>query len=598
MKHIKYIKKIYGSIFKWVPVSAVITMLNYLSAALVPAVITVVSVGIFDNAGRILNGEQTASSGLYFYAFLYLMIYLANDFLFWGFSIAVNSGVYEKSTAYFRIALYEKTAKLPLISFENADVLNKQKRAEFAVNDETLPSIFNHTLRFLSSVVSIISVAVILTRYSVWLLRLSLASVSPYLFAKLIRGKEFYYVRHTQAKKTRLLSYLWNLFTNKQTAKEMRVMGFAEYVTDKWRDTRDEVNEELWKIQKKDAVSLLWCDIIRIAGYCVSIAVVLVLVMRNHISLGVFGASITAFLTLQNSMKEFLGDLGGIPEQLSYAGDYYLFLDMPAEQDGTEIYPGLSESVTLNNVSFQYPNSEKCALKSVSLNIRKGEKIAVIGENGSGKTTLSKILTGLYPAQNGSVLYDGIPVENFRKDSFYEKISAIAQDFVPYNLTLRENAALSDTSRINDGDEIKAALFNAGFLTENFADFNNLDDIMGREFGGTELSGGQWQKLAIARGLFKRSEIILLDEPTSALDPLIETEILTKFIKSAENKTAVIISHRIGLCKLADRIIVMKNGEISETGTHDELILMNGEYARFYTEQSQWYNGIQAKSNF
>jgi ABC-type multidrug transport system fused ATPase/permease subunit len=546
-------------------------------------VITVVSVGLFDNAARVLNREQVQKD-FYLYIFLYLIIYLVNDLLHYVFSIALNAGVYEKGTAYFRISLYEKMARLPLISFENADILNRKERAEKAVNDETLSAIFNRTLAFLRSAVAVISVAVVLAKYSLWLIPLTFLSVLPYLFARLIRGKEFYHVKSIQAKKTRLLSYLWGLFTTRQTAKEMRVMGFDGYITDKWRNSRDEVNEELWSVQKKDAVSLLWCDGIRIAGYGISVVIVLWLVIRGQVSLGVFGASVTAFLSLQNSMKDFLTDLGRIPEQLSYAGDYYSFLDMPEEADGKAIFPGLHDSILLKGISFKYPNSENYALKSIDLTIRKGEKIAILGENGSGKTTLSKVLLGLYPSEGGQVLYDDVPVQSFSRESLYAKVSAIAQDFVAYSLTLRENIALSDVARIDCDEDIRYALHQAG--AEHAV---NLDDRMGREFGGRELSGGQWQKLAIARGLFRDSELILLDEPTSALDPLIETEILTRFIKAAQGKTALIISHRVGLCRLVDRIVVMKDGKIAETGTHNELLQANGEYARLYKAQEMWY---------
>ena len=181
-------------------------------------------------------------------------------------------------------------------------------------------------------------------------------------------------------------------------------------------------------------------------------------------------------------------------------------------------------------------------------------------------------------------MYDGAEVGDFTRDSFYSAVSAIAQDFVSYNLTLRENIAISDLPRLADDTSVKAALANAGI--DKGAD---LDEAMGREFGGLELSGGEWQKLAIARGLFKNSELIVLDEPTSALDPLVETEILSKFIEAAKDKTALIISHRVGLCKLVDRIIVMKEGEIAECGAHETLLAAEGEYAKLYQSQAKWY---------
>ena len=581
----KYIIRIYKSIFKWMPFSALVTAFDYLYGAFTPAAVTFISVRFFDGAMRILNGNAVQNE-LYLYAGLYLGVYLINDLLVFVRSIAINAGIYEKGTAFFRIELYEKLAKLPLITFENADILNKKERAEKAVNDESLSAIFNHSFRFIRAGIQVVSIAAVMSAYNFWLLPLSLVSVIPYLFARIIRGKEFFYVKSHQAKKTRLLSYLWGLFTTGQTAKEMRVMGFDGYVTDKWRNVRDEVNEELWAVEKKDAVSLLICDGFRIIGYGVSVIFVLVLALRGQVSIGVFGAAVGAFLSLQNSMQNFLSGFGWFTERISYAGDYYTFLDMPEEPDGETDYPGLRESITLDKISFKYPNSENYAIKPLNLTIRKGEKIAVLGENGSGKTTLSKILLGLYPPESGQVLYDGKPVDDFIKDGFYSRVSAIAQDFVSYSLTMRENVAISDISRLTDDLSVRAALNGAGIDADKDTD---LDEMMGREFGGRELSGGQWQKLAIARGLFKNSELIVLDEPTSALDPLIETEILSKFIKAAEGKTALIISHRVGLCKLVNRIIVMKDGVVAEDGTHDTLSAAGGEYARLYEAQAKWY---------
>jgi ABC-type multidrug transport system fused ATPase/permease subunit len=328
----------------------------------------------------------------------------------------------------------------------------------------------------------------------------------------------------------------------------------------------------------------LVCDGLRIAGYGVSVVITLALAMRGQVSIGVFGAAISAFLNLQNSMQNFLEILGRFPEQLSYAEDYYAFMDTPEEESGSAVYCGLNNHIVLENVNFKYPNGERYALKQISLKIVKGELVAILGENGSGKTTLTKVLLGLYPPESGEVLYDGSPVGSFSKDSFYAGVSSIAQDFVSYSLTMRENIAISDLSRLGGDSEINIALKNAG-VEANIC----LDDDIGREFGGKELSGGQWQKLAIARGLFKNSELIILDEPTSALDPLVETEILSKFMDAAKSKTALIISHRVGLCKMADRILIMKDGEIVEDGTHAVLLTSGGEYAKLYDAQAKWY---------
>jgi ABC-type bacteriocin/lantibiotic exporter with double-glycine peptidase domain len=264
---------------------------------------------------------------------------------------------------------------------------------------------------------------------------------------------------------------------------------------------------------------------------------------------------------------------------------FFEFNALPEEETVKAETPGkTAKDIDIKNVSFSYSHAEKQILKDISVNIPAGKKYALVGENGSGKTTLSKVLLGLYPPESGNVRYNGTVICDFSKESFFSSVSAVSQDFVCYNLTLRENIAVSDLSKLNEDDDIITAAANAG-ITGNIG----LDETMGREFGGRELSGGQWQKLAIARGLFKNSELIVLDEPTSALDPLIETEILTKFVEAAKNKTAVIISHRVGLCKLADMIIVMKDGRVAETGTHGQLLAVGGEYAGLYNAQAKWY---------
>lgn len=577
------IVRIYNDIFKLAPFSAIITILHFIANAAAPAFVTIVFAEIFDAAEKVLN-NGSSNNELYFYAILYLAVRFGMDLLNYLFSVTVNTGVFEKGTMHFRIALYEKAAKLPLILYEDAELLNCKQRAEQAVDDEILPMIFYQSLEVMSSAAATLSVAIVLTQYSIWLFPLAFLSVLPFLAARLVRGKEFFHVKSAQAKKTRLLSYLWGLFTTKQSMKEMRVMGFDHYITNKWHETRDEVNEEIWTVEKKEAISLMLCDGFRILGYGASIAIVLLLVAKGDVRLGVLGASITAFLSLQNTMKSFLISFGQMPEMILFAKNYYSFLDRKNEHDGTTVFTGLQKEIVLKNVTFSYPNSNKPALDGINLVIKKGEKVAILGENGSGKTTLAKVLLGLYPVDKGSVLYDGTPAADFTGDSFYKRVTAIAQDYASYSLTLRENVALSDVSRLHNDIDIRAALQNAGVEK-----IGELDDMMGREFSGLELSSGQWQRLAIARGLFKNSEIILLDEPTSSLDPLIETEILTKFVEVAKDKTALLISHRVGLCKLVDKIIVLKDGKVVEIGTHDSLLDAGRVYAHLYQSQEFWY---------
>lgn len=212
----------------------------------------------------------------------------------------------------------------------------------------------------------------------------------------------------------------------------------------------------------------------------------------------------------------------------------------------------------------------------------------IVGENGSGKTTLSKLLAGAYMPRTGKIFYDGRKTADLERKSLYRHISVVSQDFMHYNFSLRENVGISDISRIQDSAAMEELLTDVAGQ-EFMEKLGDLDVQLGREFGGKELSGGEWQKVAIARGLWKDSDIVILDEPTSALDPLMEYDILSKFVEMIRGKTSIIISHRVGVCRTADKIIVMKDGRVVECGKHEELLQKNGEYSRIWQEQAKWY---------
>lgn len=580
---IQILGKVYGHTLQAVPFSGILGIANYLAQGLFPAVIVLIQARLFDEAYLLAEGngawENAVFYGILFvgtYAVVYLLEFIA--------SITINAGIYERCTSYYSMKLSEKTASLPLIAFESADILNLQNRAKDCVEREILSQIYMSTTVFITSGISVAATISAVAAYSMWFVPISLFSVLPYFIARMIRGKQFYSLKKAQSKKVRRQEYLWSLFHRKQAVKEMRVMGFGDYLAQKWTDVRDDVSKELWQQTMKDGSSLFFCDLLKNFGYGMSIVLALFLVIKGDISIGVFGACIAAFQAMQEAAKAFLIDLGNIPEKAAFANDYFAFLDLPEEQNGSVPICGIKNAVTLSDVSFSYPNSDTCALKHVSLAIRKGEKVVVLGENGSGKTTLSKIILGLYSPSGGDVYYDSVPVSQMDRRTLFFCVSVIAQNFVPYHLTLRENVAISDLDHIKEDGRIRKTL-----EAVNLDIPGGLDGQIGREFSGIELSGGQWQKLAIARGLFKPSEFILLDEPTSALDPLIESELLQQFMAIAKEKTAVIISHRVGLCRLADKIIVMKDGEICEIGKHHELMEKNGEYKRLYTAQEQWY---------
>ena len=298
-------------------------------------------------------------------------------------------------------------------------------------------------------------------------------------------------------------------------------------------------------------------------------------------------ASLMAFSSFQLAAKYFLISLGRLPECAAFVRDYYDFIDIDEDVRGREKFDSNFDKINVKNISFSYPNTDYLAISNISLDIKKNESIAIVGNNGSGKTTLVKLLTGLYKTQKGEILYGVQNINNFEPVGFYRNVSIVSQDFVKYEMTLRENIAISDWKHLDDTDKIQELLKQMDL--PEFSSKEALDMLLGSEFEGRDLSIGQWQKLAIARGMFKNSSMIVLDEPTAALDPIMETTILKMFLKIAKEKTAIIVSHRIGICREVDKIIVMKSGKVVEIGNHNELLAKKGEYYQLYKMQQKWY---------
>ncbi|HII4398133.1 ABC transporter ATP-binding protein (plasmid) [Clostridium perfringens] len=584
---INLIIRIYKSIFKIVPISGILSQIYYLIQGLFPAFITFITALLFNSVSNFFEGKVQINE-VYFYGIIIFVAYIIKIVLQYISSITINAGIYEKCVYYNNIELVKKISRLKLLDFENSETMNFYIRAKECVSNEKISSIYMSLAVLITNGIGTISVIMVLAQYNFWFVVISIFSVIPYFVIRIIRGKEFYYMKYEQAKNMRKENYLWGLLTSKTSIKEMKTLGFSNYINSLWIKVRKSLDEEIWEQNKREAISLLFCDIIKGLGYSISIILTLILAINGQISIGVFGACLVAFTSVQEQIKSLLIQIGLVYENISYANDYFTFLDLPEEINSGVKYTGLKKEIELKKVCFNYPNTNKLAIDNISIKFKKGEKIAIIGENGSGKTTLSKLILGVYKCTIGNVFYDDIDVDLFNSTSFYNKVSIINQRYITYLLSLRENVAISNLKKLNDDNEIIKILNNVG-LNNLIINKNNLNRQVGVEFGGIELSGGQSQRLSIAKGIFKESELIVLDEPTSALDPIIENDILKKFIEIAGDKTTFIISHRVGLCKFVDKIVVMKNGKIVEVGSHDELIVKNGEYKRIFTAQQKWY---------
>ena len=486
-----------------------------------------------------------------------------------------------------QMALGEKGTRLSLICYENTETNNMLKRAKNCIEQERFSDLSLSVFNILAEILKVTGTLLVLAKFHPILAVVSLVSVLPYFMIRLIRGKEFYELKRYQAAGERRRNYLYHLFGDKRAVKELRIFGIENYIEQKMYETRDKINREVWDFKKHDIFGLLFCELFCQSGYLLSIVITIMLLLHKVLDFGILAAALAAVTSFQTAAKNFLISLGRIPECAAFVKDYYDFMDMEEPVQGTEkFYPDF-DRIKLQQVCFSYPSQTDQAVSNLSFEIERNEVVVIVGNNGSGKTTLVKLLTGLYKAQQGQIYYGTQDLASLDPEEFYKHVSLVSQDFIKYELSVRENVGIGDGKNMEDTDKICKLLKQVGL--KEFTSRDSVNQLLGSEFGGRDLSTGQWQKLAIARGILKESSVIFLDEPTAALDPLMETSILKMFLQIAQGKTAIIVSHRIGICKNVDKIIVMKDGEIAEIGKHQELLDKRGEYYRLYTMQQKWY---------
>lgn len=486
-----------------------------------------------------------------------------------------------------QIELGEKGTRLSMICYENTETNNMLKRAKNCIEQERFSDLSLSVFNILAEFLKVNGTLLVLAGFHPVLVGISLLSVSPYLIVRLVRGKEFYELKRYQAAGERRRNYLYHLFGDKQAVKELRIFEIEDYIEQKMYAARDNMKQEVWNFKKRDMRSLLICEIFCKSGYLLSIFSTILLLLHQVLDVGMMAAALVAFTSFQTAAKYFLVSLGRIPECAAFVKDYYDFMDMEEAEKGTEKLCSDFDNIKVKQLSFSYPGRKTPAVSNLSFTIKRNEVVAIVGNNGSGKTTLVKLLTGLYQAQKGQIYYGRQNLRSLDPEEFYKQISFVSQDFIKYELTVRENIGIGDWKQMENTDKIYMLLHQVGL--ETFISQASVNQLLGNEFGGRELSVGQWQKLAIARGMMKDSSVIFLDEPTAALDPLMETKVLKMFLKIAREKTAIIVSHRIGICKEVDKIIVMKEGKIAEIGNHEKLLAEKGEYYRLYTMQQKWY---------
>lgn len=579
-------KNIIFLFFKAVPVNCIISIFIVGAFIFYNTYSVQITAMLFKNAEGFAQGKSDFSAVIFWTSILVGMRILQSLFIY---ASGVNGNVYlyRKATHKFRLYLIGKTSRLPLICYEDAKVNEKLLRAQNVINDEKLSDFWNSVMDILMHVFSLIGISALLAGYSLWLLLIAIPSVLPFIIVRILRGSQFYQMRYSQAKSQRHMEYYWRLLFDRKSRKEIQVYDFSHYIQGKWKNYSDTVDQQNWRFMQKESAIIFGLNGISLLGYLLSILITVYMVHIGNISIGIFGACLSAFLTMQKQTQSFFTSIGNAMEELRFCTDYLDFLELPDVNDGNIPLKDMPEMIKADSVSFRYPNSVTATIDNVTLKIHKGESIALVGENGSGKTTLLRLLLGLYDCESGRILYDQVPIQDIDKKSLYAKLSLMQQSPIRYNGTVREAVTLS--AQKSETEDLKILQLLHTVKADSILNEKELDMKIGHEIGERELSGGEWQKIALARALYRDGEIAVLDEPTSAIDPMTEMEILKTFLDAFKGRTSIIVSHRVGICTCVDTVVMMQNGKIAEYGSHEELMKKEGAYYNMFLAQAGWY---------
>lgn len=480
--------------------------------------------------------------------------------------------------------IHNKIKRIDPVRFEDTDFLDDLNKAREGVKAITMFCMLVFVcISFYG--VYFVSVGIYLFRLKPILLLTLLLAFVPAMLAQIVNVRIFAALEDESAPLRREYDYYQKAICDREYFKETRILGAFRFFYQRFEDTMKVLTGKIWKAERKVALLQLLLDFTTFAGMGLSAYLLFTATMSGEITVGMFAAVFAALTQIFSIMQEVVKQhMGNMNKDTGKVVNFIRLLDMP-ERIGEEGEIDLTKGIAAENISFSYPGRDTPSIQNVSLNIAGGETIAIVGENGAGKSTLVRLLTGIYRPTEGTVLIGGLDTAGYSSSSVYKGISGVFQKYQRYKMTLKENVAISGPAIEADPDKIKSVLNEAGFEKDSVG----LDDMLSPEFNGIDISGGQWQRVAIARGLYKINGFIVLDEPTSAIDPIEETKIYKQFAHLAEGKCALIVTHRIGSAKLADRIIVMDSGKIVDIGTHEELIARPGQYARMWEAQAQWY---------
>ena len=573
------------------PGVVVFGLVSRVFSSLMPVGLLWITKLIIDGINNAVHAHQPVKPGFWWLVAAEFSLAVLNSILLRTIDYS-DSLLGDKYTRYVSIRVMNHAASLDLIAYEDPVFYDRLERARVQATDRLV--MIQQIGRLVQQAITTITLSVSIMLFSPWLMLLLIAGVVPAFlgeshFAFLGYAKNF-----RQTPMRRQLDYLRILGGSKEAAKELKLFGLKDFLRERFTRISDDIYEENVTLSRRKLIAGALLSMIGTAGYYSAYVFVIWRTLAGALTIGTLTFLAGAIQQASSNIEQIFSTFAGIGDQALFLTDLLAFFEMkPTIQSKPNALPApkpIVRGVEFKNVSFCYPGNPRRVLDRINFQLHTNERLALIGENGQGKTTIVKLITRLYDPTEGQILLDGIDLREYDLEDLHREIGVIFQDFMRYEMTARENIAIGRIEEIDNLALVKSA------AEKSMADqtigrlAGGYDQILGRRFEqGVDLSGGEWQKVALARAYLRDAQLLILDEPTAALDARSEFEVFHRFSELTAGKMALFISHRFSTVRSADRILVLENGKIAEEGTHDQLANMGGRYAEMFEMQASSY---------
>jgi ATP-binding cassette subfamily B protein len=573
------------------PTVVIFGLVSRLFSSLLPVVLLWITKLIVDRIVHAVTTHQPVQPGFWWLVAAEFALAVLNSILLRSIDYS-DSLLADKYTRHISIRVMNHAASLDLIAYEDPVFYDRLERARVQATDRLV--MIQAIGRLVQQAITTITLSVSIMLFSPWLMLLLVAGVLPAFlgeshFAFLGYAKNF-----RQTPMRRQLDYLRVLGGSKEAAKELKLFGLKNFLSERFTRLSDEIYDENVALNRRKLLAGAALSTIGTAGYYSAYVFVIWRTASGALSIGSMTFLTLAIQQASSNIEQIFSTIAGIGDQALFLTDLLAFFEMkPTIRSKPNALPAprpITHGVEFRNVSFSYPGNSRRVLDDINFHLHTGERMALIGENGQGKTTIVKLITRLYDPTEGQILLDGIDLREYDLEDLHREIGVIFQDFMRYEMTALENIAVGRVEEIGNLELLKSA------AQKSMADQTierlplGYDQMLGRRFDqGVDLSGGEWQKVALARAYLRDAQLLILDEPTAALDARSEFEVFHRFAELTLGKMALFISHRFSTVRSADRILVLANGKIAEEGTHDQLARLGGRYAEMFEMQASSY---------